>query len=133
MSLKAQLIALAIIVVVIVTSIICVYVYINSLNNTIAEMSVTITDQKNEIDTLKCNIDSLNKEIESLDSVITVTDDYITSIKQINDEDASVKQAIYEQVISNEEVKDWFSESLPDDLLSIINSDADLGVCEDNN
>lgn len=133
MSLKAKLIIAAIIFVVIVTSVISVYVYINSLNKTINEMSVTITNQANEIESLKCNIESLNKEIESLDNVIAVTDDYISSINQIKDEDTSVKQAIYEQVISNEEVKDWFSETLPDDLLAIINSDANLGVCENSN
>ena len=133
MSLKAKLIIAAIVFVVIVTSVISVYVYIYNLNKTINEMSVTITKQKNEIDTLKCSIDSLNKEIESHNKVLAVTDDYITGIKQTNDKDVSVKQAIYERVISNEEVKDWFSESLPDDLLSIISSDADLGVCKDSN
>lgn len=131
MSLKAQIIALLIVLVIIVTSVICVYVYIGHLNSTIAEMSTTIANQANEIDSLKCSIDSLNKEIESLDNVIAVTDDYITSINQIKDEDSSIKQEIYEQVINNEEVKDWFSETLPDDLLSIINSDAYIGLCED--
>ena len=133
MSLKVKIILAAIAFVVIVASVISIYVYISKLNNTVNEMSVTITNQANEIDLLKSNIESLNKEIESLDSVISVTNDYISSIKQINDEDISVKQAIYEQVISNEEVKDWFNENLPDDILVIINNDADIGMCEDGN
>lgn len=133
MSLKAQVIALVVLFIVIVTSIISAYVYINSLNNEINKMSVTIANQANDIDSLKCNIDSLNKEIESLGNVISVTDDYISNINQVKDEDSSVKQAIYEQVISNEKVKDWFNGSLPDDILSIINSDAALGMCEDSN
>lgn len=133
MSLKVKIILAAIAFIVIVASVISIYVYISKLNNTVNEMSVTITNQTNEIDLLKSNIESLNKEIESLDSVISVTNDYISSIKQINDEDISVKQAIYEQVISNEEVKDWFNENLPDDILVIINNDADIGMCEDGN
>lgn len=133
MSLKVKIILAAIAFVVIVASVISIYVYISKLNDTVNEMSVTITNQSNEIDLLKSNIESLNKEIESLDSVISVTNDYISSIKQINDEDISVKQAIYEQVISNEEVKDWFNENLPDDILVIINNDADIGMCEDGN
>lgn len=133
MSLKVKIILAAIAFVVIVASVISIYVYISKLNDTVNEMSVTITNQANEIDLLKSNIESLNKEIESLGSVISVTNDYISSIKQINDEDISVKQAIYEQVISNEEVKDWFNENLPDDILVIINNDADIGMCEDGN
>lgn len=133
MSLKVKIILAAIAFIVIVASVISIYVYISKLNDTVNEMSVTITNQSNEIDLLKSNIESLNKEIESLDSVISVTNDYISSIKQINDEDISVKQAIYEQVISNEEVKDWFNENLPDDILVIINNDADIGMCEDGN
>jgi peptidoglycan hydrolase CwlO-like protein len=133
MSLKVKIILAAIAFVVIVASVISIYVYISKLNDTVNEMSVTITNQANEIDLLKSNIESLNKEIESLDSVISVTNDYISSIKQINDDDMSIKQAIYERVISNEEVKDWFSENLPDDILAIINGDADIGVCEDSN
>jgi peptidoglycan hydrolase CwlO-like protein len=133
MSLKVKIILAAIAFVVIVASVISIYVYISKLNDTVNEMSVTITNQANDIGLLKSNIESLNKEIESLDSVISVTNDYISSIKQINDDDMSIKQAIYEQVISNEEVKDWFSENLPDDILAIINSDADIGVCEDSN
>lgn len=133
MSLKVKIILAVITLVVIVASVISMYVYISKLNNTVNEMSVTITNQSNEIDLLKSNIESLNKEIDSLDSVISVTNDYISSIKQINDEDMSIKQAIYEQVISNEEVKDWFNENLPDDILVVINNDADIGVCEDSN
>ena len=133
MSLKSKIIITAIVFVAVVTSVVSIYVYISRLNNSINKMSVTITNQANEIDSLKYNIESLSKEVESLDSVISVTNDYISSIKQINDEDASVKQAIYEQVISNEEVKDWFNENLPDDILAIINSDAALRVCENSN
>ena len=133
MSLKVKIILAVITSMVIVASVVSIYVYISKLNNTVNEMSVTIANQANEIDSLKSNIESLNKEIESLDSVISVTNDYISSIKQINDDDISVKQAIYEQVISNEEVKDWFNENLPDDILAIINSDASVGVCEDGN
>lgn len=133
MSLKVKIILAAIAFVVIVTSVISIYIYISKLNDTVNEMNVTITNQANKIDLLKSNIESLNKEIESLDSVISVTNDYISSIKQINDEDISVKRSIYEQVISNEEVKDWFNENLPDDILVIINNDADIGMCEDGN
>lgn len=133
MSLKVKIILAAIAFVVIGASVVSIYVYISKLNDTVNKMSVTITNQANEIDSLKSNIESLNKEIESLDSVISVTNDYISSIKQINDDDMSVKQAIYEQVISNEEVKDWFNENLPDDILVVINSDANIGVCEDGN
>lgn len=132
MSLRVKVILLAIIAVPTIASVIGVYIYINNLNKTVSDLNVIIAEQKNEIDMLKCNIDTLNNEVKSLGRVVDVTDDYITSIKQINNEDASVKQAIYEQVISNEEVKDWFSESLPDDLLFILNNDANFWVCEDS-
>lgn len=131
MSLRIKVILLAIIAVSTIASVISIYVYINNLNKTVSDLNVIVAEQKNEISTLKCNIDTLNNEIKSLGKVVDVTDNYITSINRINDENASVKQAIYEQVISNEEIKDWFSESLPDDLLFILNNDADLWVCED--
>lgn len=133
MSFKIKIITSVIIIVAIVASIISIYMYINHLNNTVNDMSVTIEHQLNEINSLKSSVDSLNKKVSSLSSVIAITDDYIKSANQTKKNEASVKQAIYEQVISNEEVKSWFNELLPNDVLTTVNSDAALGVCENNN
>lgn len=133
MSFKIKIITSVIAIVAIVASIVSIYMYINHLNNTVNEMSITIANQLNEINSLKSNVDSLNKKISSLSSVIAITDDYIKSINQTKKNEASVKQAIYEQVISNEEVKSWFNELLPNDVLTTVNSDAALGVCENSN
>lgn len=133
MSFKIKIITSVVAIVAIVASIVSIYMYINHLNNTVNEMSVTIANQLNEINSLKSNVDSLNKKVSSLSSVIAITDDYIKSTNQAKKNEASVKQAIYEQVISNEEVKSWFNELLPNDVLTTVNSDAALGVCENSN
>lgn len=133
MSFKIKIITSIVAIVAVVASIVSIYMYINHLNNTVNEMSVTIAHQLDEINSLKSNVDSLNKKISSLSSVIAITDDYIKSTNQAKKNEASVKQTIYEQVISNEEVKNWFNELLPNDVLTTVNNDAALGVCENSN
>ena len=133
MSFKIKIITSIVAIVAVVASIVSVYIYISHLNNTVNEMSVTIAHQLDEINSLKSNVDSLNKKISSLSSVIAITDDYIKSTNQAKKNEASVKQTIYEQVISNEEVNSWFNELLPSDVLTTVNSDAALGVCENSN
>ena len=133
MSFKIKIITSIVAIVAVVASIVSIYIYISHLNNTVNEMSVTIAHQLDEINSLKSNVDSLNKKISSLSSVIAITDDYIKSTNQAKKNEASVKQVIYEQVISNEEVKSWFNELLPSDVLTTVNSDAALGVCENSN
>lgn len=133
MSFRIKIITLVVAIVAVVASIVSIYMYINHLNNTVNDMSVTMAHQLNEINSLKSNVDSLNKKISSLSSVIAITDDYIKNISQTKKNEDSVKQAIYEQVISNEEVKSWFNELLPNDVLTTVNSDAALGVCENSN
>ena len=133
MSFKIKIITSVVATIAIVASIVSIYMYISHLNNTVNKMSVTIAHQLNDINYLKSNVDSLNKKISSLSSVIAITDDYIKSTNQAKKNEASVKQVIYEQVISNEEVKSWFNELLPSDVLTTVNSDAALGLCENSN
>ena len=56
MSSKIKLIAVVVSAFIIITSIVCLFVYINKLNNEIADLNVTVSEQESQIDQLHCNI-----------------------------------------------------------------------------
>lgn len=133
---NVKFIIAAVVALVIVTSVVCVYIYIDRLNDKITDLNVTISNQKNEIDglnshieTLNNNIDVLQKNVQSFREAMTVTSDYVNTVEQAHTDEEIVKQQIYEEVLVNDEARDWFNEKLPDDLLSIINQRAATGVC----
>ena len=133
MSTKVKVIILAVTALIIIISAVCIFVYINHLNNKISDLSVTIENQSNEISRLQCNIDSLESEVNTLHETIDITNNYISNIEKVKSDEDVVKQAIYEEVISDEETKDWFNEKLPAGIINIINDAANDGMCKDSN
>ena len=136
MTIKTRVIVLAVVALLIIAFYVGLYIYINHLNNKIASLNVVIANQNNEIEdlngrieTLNCSIDTLEKDIESFRSTLNITSDYVKKVeKTLSDEDV-LKQAIYEETISNEEVRDWFSEKLPNDLFDLLNTSSINGMC----
>ena len=129
---KVKLVAVIVSALIIVTSIVCLFVYINKLNNKIADLNVTVSEQESQIDQLNCNIQSLEKNLESVYATMNITNEYIDSLKQIHDNETTTKQEIYNEIITNEESKDWYNTPIPDGILSVISDDTDL-MCENSN
>ena len=130
---KIQLVIVTIFVLAIITTIVCLFIYINRLNNHIADLNVTIAEQESQIDQLNCSIQSLEKNLESVHATIDITNNYIDNLKQIHNNETSVKQEIYNEVITNEESKNWYNTSIPDGILSIMSDDLSVFMCEDSN
>lgn len=129
MSTKIKIIITAIISLIIVVSVICLFVYINYLNNKISELEITTIEQAHTIEVLQNNINTLNINLNTYHETLNTVSDYIESIEQFKSNDSAVKQAIYEEVLSNPESMDWFNEKLPDNIISIINDRAADGMC----
>jgi peptidoglycan hydrolase CwlO-like protein len=132
MSTNVKIIISVTIVLIAIVGTICIFVYINHLNNKISDLSVTIKNQSNEISRLQCNIDSLESEVSTLHETIDITNNYISNIEKVKSDEDAVKQAIYEEVISDEETKDWFNEKLPAGIINIINDANNDGMCKDS-
>jgi uncharacterized coiled-coil protein SlyX len=132
-STKVKIIIAAIIILISAVSVICIYVYINHLNNKIADLSVVVAEQKNEIVALNCQIDSLEKNVESVKNTLDITNDYISNIEKLHNDEANKKQEIYEEVMKDEESKQWYSQAIPDPIISILLRDNSDIMCEDNN
>lgn len=129
MSTKIKFIIIAIISLIIVVSIICLFIYINNLNNKISELETTTIEQAYTIDVLQNNINSLNINLNTYNETLNTVSDYINNIEQFKSNDSDIKQAIYEEVISNPDSMDWFNEKLPDNIISIISDRAATGMC----
>lgn len=129
MSTKIKIIITAIISLIIIVSVICLFVYINHLNNKISELETTTIEQAHTIEILQNNINTLDINLNTYHETLNTVSDYIENIKQFKSSDSAVKQAIYEEVISNPDSMDWFNEKLPDNLTSIINDRAANGMC----
>lgn len=127
---KVKFVVIAVIALVIIVSVVCLYVYIDNLNDQVSDLNATVENQKSEIDLLNRNIDHLQKNVESLHSSLEITSDYIKSIKQIHSDESIVKQAIYDEVVSDPETNDWYNESLPESITSII-KDYNDKLCQD--
>ena len=137
MTLKIKIIILSAIALIVLLLTIGAYFYVSCLNNKILELETTISNKNDEIhnlnteiDTLKCNIESLKKEVSSLHSTINVTSNYLEKVENVYTNEDALKQTIYEEVISNEEAKDWFSEKLPNDLIDLLNTSYLNGMCD---
>lgn len=131
MSLKIKLIIAAIIVLITVTTTICIFVYIGHLNNKITDMSVTISEQNKQIDELNCQIDSLEKNVESFRETINITNDYIENLERVRTEEIETKQEVYQTIIEDPEANDWYSEPIPQSLIDVLlKESADL-TCND--
>lgn len=132
MSTNVKIIISVVIVLIAIVGTICIFVYISHLNNKISDLSVTIENQSNEISRLQCNIDSLESEVSTLHETINITNNYISNIEKAKSDEDAVKQAIYEEVISNEETRDWFNEKLPARIINLINDANNDGMCKDS-
>jgi hypothetical protein len=129
MSTKIKIIITVIISLIIVVSVICLFVYINHLNNKISELETITIEQTHTIEVLQNNINTLNTNLNTYHETLNTVSDYIESIEQFKSNDSAIKQAIYEEVLSNPESMDWFNEKLPDNIVSIINDRAADGMC----
>lgn len=129
MSTKIKIIITVIVSLIIVVSVICLFVYVNHLNNKISELETTTIEQAYTIEVLQNNINTLNTNLNTYHEMLNTVNDYIENIEQFKSNDSAVKQAIYEEVLSNPESMDWFNEKLPENIASIINDRAADGMC----
>ena len=129
MSDKIKLIIAAVVSLIIVVSIAGLFIYINSLNSKISELEANSVEQMHTIETLQNDIDSLNTSIAVYHETLNTVSDYIENLEKLKLNDSAVKQAIYEEVISNPETMEWFNEKIPDNLISTINDRAANGMC----
>lgn len=131
MTLKIKII-LAAIAVLIITTIICFFVYVNSLNNKISDLNVTITEQNNQIAALNCQVESLEKNVESFRETLNITNDYIENIEKVRQEEMNAKQEIYETIVEDPAAKEWYDEQLPDALLNILMKETNSLTCDND-
>lgn len=120
MSYKVKLILTIIAAIIIITSIISVFVYINNLNKDIKDLNVLVNEQSNEIQSLYCQIDSLEKNVKSMHKTISITNDFISGLETIHNNESAIKDEIYQEVINNEESQNWFNQEISDGILSIL-------------
>ena len=101
------------------------------MKNSITDLNVTLTEQRNEIKALNCQIESLEKNVESFRETINITNDYIKNIEKVRQEETSTKQEVYDAVVKDKVAKDWYDERLPNSLVSIIMNETSDLVCSD--
>lgn len=121
--------AAVITILIIITSVICVYVYVDRLNDKITDLNVTITEQKNEIQYLNCQIESLEKNAESFRETINITNDYISNIEKAREEEINTKQEVYQEIINDPAAKEWYEQSIPTNLVNVLLRDSNGGMC----
>lgn len=129
MSTKVKIIIAVIVVLISVVSVVGLFVYINHLNNRISDLNVTVDEQSHVIETLQNEVDSLNTNLIVYHETLSTISDYIESVEKLKSNDSAIKQAIYEEVISNPESMEWFNEKLPDNILQILLENSRLS-CE---
>lgn len=129
MSTKVKIIIALIIVLISIASVVGLFVYINHLNNKISDLNVTVDAQSHVIETLQNEVDSLNTNLIVYHETLSTISDYIENVERLKSNDSAIKQAIYEEVISNPESMEWFNEKLPDNIISTINDRAADGMC----
>jgi len=132
MTLKIKIILAAIAILIIVTTIICFFVYINSLNNKISDLNVTITEQNNQIAALNCQVESLEKNVESFRETLNITNDYIENIERVRQEEMNTKQEIYETIVEDPIAKEWYDTELPDSLLDVLMKETNNLTCDND-
>lgn len=129
MSTKVKIIVAVVIVLVLVVFTAGLFIYINHLNNKITELETVTVEQSHTIETLQSNIDDLNSNLESYHATLVTISDYMSDVEKLKSSESAIKQAIYEEVISNPDSLEWFNEKLPDNIISIINDRAADGMC----
>lgn len=129
MSTKVKIIIAVIVVLIIVASVTGLFIYINHLNNKITDLETTINEQSHIIETLQNEVGSLNTNLIVYHETLSTISDYIENVEKLKSNDSAIKQAIYEEVISNPESMEWFNEKLPDNIMQILLENSSLS-CE---
>lgn len=120
------------IVIVVVVYIVTVMGIIDNLKGEIKTLTTTVTQQDNEIRLLNNNIKTLQKNISAITETINITNDYILKTESFRKNEAVKKDKVYDAVVKNEEIRDWYQSALPADIVNIINDAAKSGMCKDN-
>ena len=129
MSTKVKIIIAVVIVLILVVFTAGLFIYINHLNNKITELETVTVEQSHTIETLQSNIDDLNSNLESYHATLVTISDYMSDVEKLKSNESAIKQAVYEEVISNPDSLEWFNERLPENISSIINDRAADGMC----
>lgn len=129
MSTKVKIIIAVVIALVLVVFTAGLFIYINHLNNKITELETITVEQSHTIETLQSNIDDLNSNLESYHATLVTISDYMSDVEKLKSNESAIKQAVYEEVISNPDSLEWFNERLPDHIISTINDRAADGMC----
>lgn len=129
MSTKIKIIIAVVIVLVLVVFTAGLFIYINHLNNKITELETITVEQSHTIETLQSNIDDLNSNLESYHATLVTISDYMSDVEKLKSNESAIKQAVYEEVISNPDSLEWFNERLPENIISTINDRAADGMC----
>jgi uncharacterized coiled-coil protein SlyX len=129
MSTKVKIIIAVVIVLILVVFTAGLFIYINHLNNKITELETVTVEQSHTIETLQSNIDDLNSNLESYHATLVTISDYMSDVEKLKSNESAIKQAVYEEVISNPDSLEWFNERLPENIISIINDRAADGMC----
>ena len=129
MSTKVKIIIAVVIVLVLIVFTAGLFIYINHLNNKITELETVTVEQSHTIETLQSNINELNSNLESYYATLITISDYMSDVEKLKSNESAIKQAVYEEVISNPDSLEWFNERLPENISSIINDRAADGMC----
>lgn len=129
---RTQLIFGSGIVIVIVVYIVTVMGIIDNLKGEIKTLTTTVTQQDNEIRLLNNNITSLQKDVSAITETVNITNDYILKTENYRKDEAVKKDKVYDAVVKNEEIRDWYQSALPADIVNIINDAAKSGMCKDS-
>lgn len=129
---RTQLIFGSGIVIVVVVYIVTVMGIIDNLKGEIKTLATTVTQQDNEIRLLNNNITTLQKNISAITETVNITNDYILKTENYRKDEAVKKDKVYDAVVKNEEIRDWYQSALPADIVNIINDAAKSGMCKDS-
>lgn len=129
---RTQLIFGSGIVIVVVVYIVTVMGIIDNLKGEIKTLTTTVTQQDNEIRLLNNNITALQKDVSAITETVNITNDYILKTENYRKDEAVKKDKVYDAVVKNEEIRDWYQSVLPADIVNIINDAAKSGMCKDS-
>lgn len=129
---RTQLIFGSGIVIVVVVYIVTVMGIIDNLKSEIKTLTTTVTQQDNEIRLLNNNITALQKDVSAITETVNITNDYILKTESYRKDEAVKKDKVYDAVVKNEEIRDWYQSALPADIVNIINDAAKSGMCKDS-
>lgn len=99
-----------------IISIVSLIVVTKSKNMSIEELNKDLDSMTLENQSLSKKIIDLNNLNHYMEVSVDSVCDFETKVETIQSDKDSLKEVIYEEVISNEEASDWFNEKVPDNL-----------------